>query len=118
MRSRIAWTIVLLVVVLLVIALTHFNLTALQEPSGLETRITHRATRFLIGRASRQGIPPRLPAAKAGIGNGIRYYGPDCSFCHGTDGHAQTVSGRWMYPRAADLASAQVQSYSDSELFW
>jgi mono/diheme cytochrome c family protein len=118
MRSRIAWTIVLLVVVLIVTALTHFNLTALQEPSGLETRISHRATRFLIGRASRQGIPERPPATKAGVDNGIKYYGSDCSFCHGPDGHAQTVSGRWMYPRAADLTSKQVQSYSDSELFW
>ena len=26
--------------------------------------------------------------------------------------------GRWMYPRAADLTSEQVQSFSDQELFW
>ena len=38
--------------------------------------------------------------------------------CHGTDGRGQVPQGRWMYPRAADLTSNQVQSYSDQELFW
>jgi mono/diheme cytochrome c family protein len=28
------------------------------------------------------------------------------------------VVGRWIYPRAADLTSEQVQGYSDQELFW
>ncbi len=27
-------------------------------------------------------------------------------------------AGRWMYPRAADLTSREVQRYSDRELFW
>src|SRR5882762_4961555 len=31
---------------------------------------------------------------------------------------AQTAPGRWMYPRATDLTSKEVQSYSDQELFW
>jgi len=34
------------------------------------------------------------------------------------DGHRPTDAGRWMYPRAADLTSKDVQSYSDRELFW
>lgn len=42
----------------------------------------------------------------------------DRAACHGMDGRRATDAGRWMYPRAADLTSKGVQSYSDRELFW
>jgi mono/diheme cytochrome c family protein len=118
MRSRTAWTILVLVVILIVIALMRFNLTALQEPGRLETLVSNRATHFLIRRASRQGIAPRPLDTKASIASGGIRYESDCGTCHGRDGHAQTVVGRWIYPRAADLTSEQVQGYSDQELFW
>jgi mono/diheme cytochrome c family protein len=38
--------------------------------------------------------------------------------CHGADGHTRTDTGRWMYPRAPDLTSAEAQEYTDRELFW
>ena len=38
--------------------------------------------------------------------------------CHGFDGHTLTDNGHWMYPRAANLTSPEVQQYSDAELFW
>jgi hypothetical protein len=53
MRSRIIWTIVASGVVLIGIGLMHFSLTALQEPSPLETRIANLAKHSVI----------RLPAA-------------------------------------------------------
>jgi len=55
MRSRITWTILLFGVVLIGILLTHFSLTALQEPSSLETRIANLAKRSVIP----LGQPPR-----------------------------------------------------------
>ena len=118
MRSRIAWMILTLAVLMILGALMRFNLTALPEPGHLETRVAIRARRFLVHRASRKGIPPRPLDAKASVENGGTHYGLDCSICHGTDGHAQAPLGRWMYPRPADLTSKQVQSYSDQELFW
>ena len=120
MRSRTAWAILVLVVVVtvIVIALMRFNLTALREPGRLETVVANRATRFIIRRASRQGTPPRPMDTTTSISSGGTLYGSDCSLCHGSDGRAQTPVGRWMYPRAADLSSEQVQSYSDQELFW
>jgi mono/diheme cytochrome c family protein len=120
MRSRTAWTILVLVVVVtvMVIALKRFNLSALQEPGRLEAVVANRATRSLIRRASRQAMPPRPQDTKTSISSGSTLYGSYCSICHGSDGHAQTPLGRWMYPRAADLTSAEVQSYSDQELFW
>ena len=118
MRSRIAWTILVLAVVLIVITLMRFNLTALPEPGHFETLLSNRARHFLIQRASRQGIPRRPPDTKASSDSGSTLYASTCGFCHGSDGRAQTPIGQWTYPRAADLTSTQVQSYSDKELFW
>ena len=44
MRSRIAWIILGLAVVLIAIELTRFNLAALQNPSRFETRVADRAS--------------------------------------------------------------------------
>lgn len=54
----------------------------------------------------------------ATLAEGKTRYGVECAACHGMDGRGLTDNGRWMYPRAADLTSAEVQAYSDVELFW
>jgi mono/diheme cytochrome c family protein len=118
MRSRMAWAIFVLVVVLIVIAMMRCNLTALQEPGPAETHVANLTTRYLIYRASRHGIPPRPQDTRASIERGGSHYGLDCGVCHADDGRAQRPLGQWMYPRASDLTSKQVQSYSDQELFW
>jgi mono/diheme cytochrome c family protein len=118
MRLRISWTVFVLVVVLIVISLMRFNLTALHDPGPTETRLANLSTRYLVYRASRQGIPPRPQDTKASIERGGSHYGLDCGICHAEDGRAQRVPGQLMYPRASDLTSTQVQSYSDEELFW
>ena len=118
MRSRIIWTMVASGVLLIGIGLMHFSLTALQEPGPVETRIANLAKHSAIRLASRHGIPPRPLDTKASSELGGAHYGLDCGMCHGVDGRAQTPSGEWMYPRAADLTSKQVQTYSDQELFW
>src|SRR5260370_7813595 len=120
MRSRTAWTIRVLVVVLIVIAITlmRFNLSALEEPGRLETSVANWGTTFLIGRAGRQGIPARPADTKASVASGSTLYFSECGMCHGSDGRTPTPVGQWMHPRAADLTSEQVQSFSDQELFW
>jgi len=118
MRSRIIWTTVASGVVLIGIGLMHFSLTALQEPGPLETRIANLAKHSVIRLASRHGIPPPPVDTRASVEAGGTHFGLDCSICHGVDGLSKTPSGQWMYPRAADLTSRRVQSYSDRELFW
>ena len=118
MRSRIIWTMLASGVVLIGVGMMQFRLTALQEPGPLETRIANQAKHFTIRRASSHGIPPRPADIKASREVGATHYGLDCTICHAVDGHGQTPSGRWMYPRATDLTSNEVQSYSDQELFW
>jgi len=105
-------------VVLIGIGLMQFSFTALQEPGPLETRIASLAKYSVIHLASRQGIPPPPVDPRAIVEAGGIHYGLDCSICHGVDGRAKTPSGQWMYPRAADLTTKRVQSYSDRELFW
>jgi mono/diheme cytochrome c family protein len=117
MRQRILWTIVV-VAVLIGIAVMRFNLTAKPEPGRVETRIANLAKRFFIYRSSRHRIPPRPADTKASIERGGSQYGMDCGVCHADDGRAQRPPGQWMYPRASNLTSKQVQSYSDQELFW
>jgi mono/diheme cytochrome c family protein len=99
MRSRMAWAIFVLVVVLIVIALMRFNLTSLQEPGPAETRVANLSKRYLIYRASRHGIPLRPQDTKASIERGGSHYGLDCGVCHADDGRAQRPLGQWMYPR-------------------
>ena len=118
MRQRILWAIVVLAVVLIGIAPMRFNLTALHEPGPTETRLANLSKRYFFYRASRHGVPPRPQDTKASIERGSSHYGLDCGVCHADDGRAQRPPGQWMYPRASDLTSKQVQSYSDQELFW
>ena len=118
MRQRILLTIVVLAAVLMGVAVMRFNLTALHEPGPAETRLANLSKSYFIYRASRHGIPPRPQDTKASIERGGSHYGLDCGICHADDGRAQRSPGQWMYPRATDLTSKQVQSYSDQELFW
>jgi mono/diheme cytochrome c family protein len=118
MRSGIIWAIFVSGVVLIGIGLMRFRLTALQQPGPAEIRTANLAKHFVIHLASGRGIPAPPVDTRASIEAGGTHYGLDCGICHGVDGRAQTPSGQWMYPRAADLTSDRVQSYSDRELFW
>jgi hypothetical protein len=118
MRSRTIWIMLACGGLLAGKGVTHFSLTALQEPGPLETRIANLGKHFVIRLASRQDAPSTPVDAKASAEGGGTRYGLNCGMCDGVDGRAQTPSGRWMCPRATDLTSKQVQSYSDQETFW
>ena len=98
--------------------LTQARLDAIQEPSYLETLFANQAKHLLIGWRSREGIPAAPGNLQASIEEGDKLYATDCTMSHGSDGHSPTDNGRWMYPRASDLTSREVQQYSDRELFW
>jgi len=107
-------------VVLLAGGLTAFraNLSALPEPGRLETLLATKAKRFVVRRASGGEIPAPPADISASLKEGDKLFGVECSECHGDSARKPTDAGRWMYPRAADLGSAEVQKYSDRELFW
>ena len=119
--KRVVWIRVSILALVLVVGgvmASQFNLSALPEPGRTETLIATGAKHFLVRRASRAGIPPAPTDMQASITEGDKLFGTDCGACHGLNGRKPTDAGRWMYPRAADLGSAEVQKYSDRELFW
>ena len=101
-----------------IVGFTQIRIDGLQEPGQIETFLARTAKHFLVERSSREGIPPAPKDVPESIGEGDKLYAIDCSMCHSADGHASTDTGRWMYPRASDLTSPEVQGYSDRELFW
>ena len=120
MKRRILRIVVamMLVTALGIVALAQIRLDALQEPSRFEIALATRAKHILIRRSSQEGIPPAPTNRQASIEEGDKLFGTECGACHGLDGNKLTDAGRWMYPRAAQLASHEVQQYSDRELFW
>jgi mono/diheme cytochrome c family protein len=97
---------------------TQIRIDAIQQPSYLETVFATQAKHLLIAWRSRKGIPSPPGNLQASIEEGDKVYATDCTMCHGSDGRTPTDNGRWMYPRASDLTSRDVQEYSDRELFW
>jgi len=95
-----------------------FNLSALPEPGKTETLLATKAKHFYVRRASRTVLPVKPRDERISVQDGDKLFGTACSECHGYTGRKPTDAGRWMYPRAADLGSTEVQSYSDRELFW
>ncbi len=119
--KRLVWITVSILTLVLVgggVMVSQFNLSALPEPGKTETLLATKAKRFLIRRVSRGEIPPPPTDLQASLIEGDKLFGTDCSPCHGNSGRKPTDAGRWMYPRASDLGSAEVQAYSDRELFW
>ena len=100
------------------VAASRFSFSALAEPGRTETYLATQAKHLLVARDSRTGVPLEPASTPAGIAAGEKLYGAECASCHGLNARTPTDAGRWMYPRAVDLTSEQVQQYSDRELFW
>jgi len=105
--------------VVMTVGFYQINIGALQEPGRLETILASGAKHILVHRSSsRDDISPAPTDLQASSEEGDKLFGTECAECHGLDGHIPTDAGRWMYPRASDLRSSDVQQYSDRELFW
>jgi len=116
-RLAVIASLVLLVLVGVGVGVSRLSLTALDEPGRAETYLATKAKHLLVSRDSRE-VPPEPASTGASVAAGEKLYGAECASCHGLNGRTPTDAGRWMYPRAADLTSWQVQRYSDRELFW
>ncbi len=110
--------VLVLIALIAVVAASRFTLSALPEPGRTETFLATKTKHYLVRRSGREGTLPALADRQASIKEGERLFGTECGACHGVSGHNPTDAGRWMYPRAADLTSRDVQAYSDQEVFW
>lgn len=100
--------------------LSRIDLNAVREPSRIEEYLRVKITRAVIKRRSAREVLPVPPADREtsmSIAAGKNLYTMDCAGCHGAGEPSPTVVGRGMFPRAVDLDAANVQSYSDRELF-
>ncbi len=100
--------------------LSRVDLSAIQQPGRTGEYLRSKITRAVIRRrAARESIPPGPPDRETSMSltAGKSIYDADCANCHGPDGHTPTSAGRGILPRAVALDSANVQSYSDRELF-
>lgn len=88
-----------------------------REPGKLETKTaTLMKHRITIG-GSKERNP--LPPDEENIRHGQRVFAGYCAICHGSDGHRTGVPfANRMSPPVPDLASIDVQSYSDGQLKW
>ncbi len=121
MRKKALWVVAILAAVFAAVgfyALAHANISALPKPGGFETSIAVPLRNWLIRRAASGPIPPAPPATPEFISQGANTFGMACATCHGQDGRHPTAIGSGLYPRAADLASPEVQQLSNRELFW
>jgi len=121
MRRK-ALSVVLVALLLILAGLTfvayQFNLSALNEPGRMETRLATRVKGWTVGRSARGPLPPAPPSNSSSVALGEMDFMGVCATCHGMDGRKPTDIGRWMYPRTLDLGSPGVQQWSDAELFW
>jgi mono/diheme cytochrome c family protein len=113
-------TVIILVVIGCIVVyamMANGGLSAVDQPGRFE--------RAVAGRLVTLAIPSDAKTAKnpfAGNADAWRdaedHYGDHCATCHGKDGRGQTDLGKYMYPKAPDLASASVQHLSDGALFY
>ena len=119
---RRGWIVIVIVSVVLLagggLLASQFSLSALPEPGRAETLLATKAKHFLVAKGSREGVPSEFPNTAVSAAEGDKLYGAECAMCHGMNGRTPSETGRWMYPRAADLTSLEVQSYSNREMFW
>jgi mono/diheme cytochrome c family protein len=100
------------------IGLGHLSLRALDEPGRGETYLASKAKRVLTGRAARHISRSQPADFSQSVVIGEMQFRARCASCHGLDGRTPSDIGSAMYPRASDLGSAEVQRWSDAELFW
>lgn len=95
-----------------------FNLSALPAPGSFETYLAAGIKEWFVYRESRAAELHESPATSDSATIGQMIFESECSYCHGSDGRTPTDIGQGLYPRAPDLGTAEVQGFSDRELFW
>jgi mono/diheme cytochrome c family protein len=95
-----------------------FDVSAIAKPNRAESYIPPAGRHFVIRTASRAENLPASAEIQLDLRGADKLFGMECAFCHGVNGPWEMDVGGWMNPRAVDLSSAEVQGYSDRELFW
>jgi mono/diheme cytochrome c family protein len=117
MKTAFIVLLVLLVAAAMLLA-ARFNLSAMPDPGRFEARVMTLGKHWSVARAVREHPVAEPASDPSSLDSGGMTFNGDCAFCHGQDGKTPSDVGEAMYPRVPSLASAEVQRYSDAELFW
>jgi mono/diheme cytochrome c family protein len=87
------------------------------KPGSVENKVMKEVkTRMSIGGKDDQNP---VPDNQANIAEGRAHFGHHCQICHGLDGQNTGVPfAQQMSPPVADLASAEIQAYTDGQMHW
>jgi mono/diheme cytochrome c family protein len=98
-------------------ALVRGGISALPEPSALETRVARSLRSLAIPSADGEARNP-IPATPEVLAAGLGHFADHCAGCHANDGSGRTAIGRRLYPRAPDMRQPPTQGLTDGELFY
>src|SRR5215472_6627563 len=92
------------------------GLAADRAPNAVETAVARRLVRLSIPSSERALTNPNASQADAWK-EGEDHFSDHCAGCHGSDGRGDSEFGQQMYPPVPNLTSADIQHFSDGELF-
>jgi mono/diheme cytochrome c family protein len=95
-----------------------FDLSALPEPGRFESYVATKGKQWLVYRESRLTAVQEPAATAESLSSGRMTFQGLCATCHGFDGRTPSQIGQGLYPRAPDLGTAEMQRWSNRELFW
>lgn len=99
------------------LAITAFAGCGVKQPSSLETRVATSVKHHIT--VGGKDVPNPLPRNEETIAMGRKAFAYYCVTCHGLDGQATGVPfANAMSPPVPNLASAEVQTYTDGQLKW
>jgi plastocyanin len=115
----------LILIVVIGVVVIALAAVAYIKQSGLAAdRKPNRVESFVARHLVRLAIPSNLASAASPVAGdpdawraGAEQFKGDCAVCHGADGRGGTAVGPKMYPPVPNLASAEIQQFSDGELF-
>lgn len=120
MLRKLLLLIILVIIVLIAagwLVFDRMSISAIDQPSRLEIFLATQAKHRLVARAALESLPAETPANADTIEDGHTTFGSSCAGCHGYDARTPTKLGTSLYPQSPSLASAEVQTYSDRELY-
>lgn len=93
------------------------GMSAREEPGAIETFVARKLRNFAIARRARELSNP-IQRAPEIISAGRAHFADHCAVCHANNGSGDTMFGRGMWPKPADLRRAATQNLSDGEIFY
>lgn len=87
------------------------------KPGEVESRVAKEVKHKVT--VGGKDVQNPLPPTEENIGQGREHFGHHCAICHGLDGQTSGVPfADKMSPAVPDLASKDVQDYTDGQLKW